>query len=128
MNKPCIILMPHGSKNPQWSEPFCKLTANLRQTLGQEAVYLAFMELSTPDLMDAAREMMRTGTRKGRILPMFMAKGNHFKDDIPEQIARVRSAYPELELELLDPIGLNPVFFELMGNVIQNLYAENQPA
>jgi len=128
MNQPCIILMPHGSKNPQWAEPFCKLTDTLRQTLGPGAVHLAFMELSSPTLMDAAQEMTRNGTRKGRILPMFMAKGNHFKDDIPDQIAQVRAAFPGLELELLDPIGLNPIFFELMGSVIRNLYEEHAPA
>jgi len=33
----------------------------------------------------------------------------------------MKAAYPELEAELLEPIGLHPLFFELMGNVIKSL-------
>jgi sirohydrochlorin cobaltochelatase len=121
MKKTSLILMPHGSKNPEWAVPFHKLTEDLRQDMGNDAVYLAFMELSSPNLMDAAREIMATSVRKARLLPMFMAKGNHYKQDIPTQIAEVKAAFPELELELLEPIGLHPRFFELMREVIKGL-------
>ena len=121
MNKTCMILMPHGSKNPDWAAPFRKLTEDLRKDLGEDGVQLAFMEITSPNLMDAAAEMMKTSVRKGRILPMFMARGNHFHDDIPALIAEVKTAYPELDFELLEPIGLHPLFFELMRTVIKSL-------
>ena len=59
--------------------------------------------------------------RKYRLLPMFMAKGAHFHEDIPAEMAKVKAAFPELDGELLEPIGLHPLFFELMGNVIKTL-------
>ncbi|MEI8235173.1 MAG: CbiX/SirB N-terminal domain-containing protein [Verrucomicrobiota bacterium] len=120
MNKTALILMPHGSKNPEWTAPFRKLTDDLRKDLGEDAVTLAFMEIASPNLMDAAREIMKMNVRKARLLPMFMARGTHFHEDIPAQMAEVKAAFPELELELLEPIGLHPRFFELMREVIKS--------
>ncbi|MDD5348818.1 MAG: CbiX/SirB N-terminal domain-containing protein [Chthoniobacteraceae bacterium] len=121
MNKTALILMPHGSKNPEWTAPFRKLAEDLRQDLGQDAVYLAFMEIASPNLTDAAAQMMQTQVRKARILPLFMARGNHFNTDIPTQIAEAKAAYPALDFELLEPIGRHPRFFELMREVIKSL-------
>lgn len=121
MNNTCLVLLAHGSKNPEWAAPFRKLTADLRKDLGEDAVYLCFMELTEPDLMAVAREIMKTGVRKYRMLPMFMAKGAHYHDDIPALMNEVKQAFPELDSELLEPIGLNPLFFELMGKVIKSL-------
>jgi len=121
MNNTCLVLLAHGSKNPEWAAQFRKLTADLRNEMGAEAVYLCFMENAQPGLMEIAREIMKTSARKYRLLPMFMAKGAHFHEDIPAEMAKVKTAFPELESELLEPIGLHPLFFELMGKVIKSL-------
>ena len=115
----CIILLAHGSKNPQWTAPFRQLCADLRKDLGEHAVHLGFMENAEPGLLAVAREVMQTPVRKCRFLPLFMAKGAHFYEDIPQQIAEINKAFPELETELLEPIGLHPLFLELMRKVIK---------
>ena len=121
MNKCCFILIAHGSKKPEWAAPFRKLTEDLRQELGEDAVYLCFMENTSPTLLEIAPEIMKTSVRKYRLLPLFMAKGAHFFEDIPAEMAKVKAAFPGMESELLEPIGLNPLFFELMGKVIKSL-------
>jgi len=121
MNKSCLILLAHGSKNPEWAAPFHQLTADLRKDMGEDAVYLAFMENAEPDLMTVAGEIMKTSVRHCRILPMFMAKGAHFHEDMPAQIAQIEAAFPGFKAELLQPIGLHPLFIELMRSVIKSL-------
>ena len=121
MNNACLVLLAHGSKNPEWAAPFRQLTANLRKDMGEEAVYLCFLEIAEPGLIEVAREIMKTSVRKYRLLPLFMAKGAHFHEDIPAEMAKVKALFPEMESELLEPIGLNPLFFELMGKVIKSL-------
>ena len=120
MNTTCFILLAHGSKNSEWSAPFRNLTDNLRKDLGEESVYLCFLENSEPTLMDVAPEIMKTSVRKARMLPLFMAKGAHFYEDIPNQIADMKAAFPEIEVELLEPIGLRTEFFELMRSLIKS--------
>ena len=121
MNNSCLVLLAHGSKNPEWAAPFRKLTADLCAELGDGAVYLCFMENAEPGLMTIAGEIMKTSVRKYRLLPMFMAKGAHFHEDIPASMAEVKKAFPELDAELLEPIGLHPMFLDLMRSVIKSL-------
>lgn len=116
-----LVLIPHGSKDPGWLAPFRQLTEDLRREMGRDAVHLAFMEIAPPNLMDVAREIMQTPIRRCRLLPMFMSTGSHYFVTIPEQMEEVKQAFPELELELLEPIGLHPLFFGLMRQVIKNL-------
>lgn len=115
-----LILIPHGSRNPEWVEPFRRMAEELRDDLGQGRVYLAFMDNARPTLMDAARELMATPVRHCRILPLFMSKGSHFLVDIPRQIAEVKASFPELEPELMEPIGLHPLFMDLVRRIAKS--------
>lgn len=121
MNNSCLILLAHGSKNPEWAAPFRQLTADLRKELGNDAVYLCFLENAEPGMNEVAGEIMQTSVRQGRVLPMFMAKGAHFNEDMPALIAEIEALHPGLKLELLEPIGLHPLFIELMRTVLKSL-------
>ena len=114
-----LILMPHGSRNPEWIAPFRRMAEELRGDLGREFVFLAFMENAEPTLMDAARELMATPTRRCRVLPLFMSAGTHFFTDIPRQITEVKAAFPGLEIELMEPVGLHPLFTQLVRQIAQ---------
>ncbi|MEI6033203.1 MAG: CbiX/SirB N-terminal domain-containing protein [Verrucomicrobiae bacterium] len=121
MNTSCLILFGHGSKNSQWAEPFRKLAADLRNDLGNNGVFLCFLEHSEPSLMEIAPEIMKAGIRTARLLPLFMAKGGHFHEDIPAQIAAMKTKFPGIDVELMEPIGLRPEFFDLMRCLIKSL-------
>jgi len=122
MNITPLILIAHGSKNPDWVAPFQKMTADLRQDMGQHAVYLCFMEIAEPGLMEVARQIVENGDQQCRLLPMFMAKGNHFYDDIPAQVKEVKTAFPELEVELLQPVGQHPLFLDLLRSLVKSTH------
>ena len=114
MNNSCLVLLAHGSKNPDWVKPFEKLARNLKQDVGEEKVFLCFMEHAVPPLQQIAQQLAQNGMRHLRVLPLFMASGNHFHEDIPSQIAGVQAQFPHLNIELLAPIGEHPLFLELM--------------
>jgi len=117
----CLILIPHGSRTEEGLAPFHKLAADLRAELGPEAVYLCFMDIAAPSLMDVARQVMQTRVRKCRVLPLFLARGSHVEKDIPAQAAAAKAAFPELTFDVLEPIGLHPEFLELLRRVIAQL-------
>jgi sirohydrochlorin cobaltochelatase len=110
-----LILISHGSQAPEWVAPFQQMADQLRAE--RRAVYLAFMGTVRPTLMDAARGIMASPVRRCRVLPLFMSKGAHFFVDIPRQIAEVKTTYPELEIELMEPVGLHPLFVDLVRQI-----------
>lgn len=121
MKHTSLILIAHGSKNPEWAAPFLATTTGLREEMGANAVYLSFMENGTPDLPEAVRQAVAEGADRCRFLPMFMAKGAHFTKDIPALLAEIQQEFPDLAIELLEPIGLHQRFLEMVRSVIKTL-------
>ena len=109
-----LILIAHGSHDPRWRAPMERLADTLRSDLGADRVRLAFMECTPPTLMDAATEAAAIGAARSRVLPLFLAGGGHVDHDIPPLVEEVRARFPDINVELLPPIGEHPRFVELM--------------
>ncbi len=111
-----LVLLAHGSKDPRWREPFERLYLHTRKD--HASVKLAYMEFISPTLMEIASECVREGRKRLRVLPLFMASGAHLATDVPSLLQQVRERYPELEAELLPPIGEDPRMMSLMSHIV----------
>ena len=114
MKKSCLVLIAHGSKNPRWTAPFQKMADDLSKEVGDGKVFLSFMELAAPTLQDVAGQIVKDGGLHFRLLPLFLANGNHLAHDLPAQVDDVKKQFPGLEVEMLPPIGQHPMFATLM--------------
>jgi sirohydrochlorin cobaltochelatase len=115
----CLVFIAHGSRNPQWTAPFRELANDLRKEVGDKSIYLAFMELSQPTLMDLAETIVQDGISHIRLLPLFLSSGNHLAYDLPAQVAAVQQRYPALEMEVLPHVGQHPKFIRFLHNIIK---------
>lgn len=113
-----VILIAHGSKDPRWKKTFEDLKSNIQN----KKVKLCYMEFIKPDLMDMVSECINEGAKNIKILPLFMAGGGHVDRDIPTQASEVKIKYPDLNIEILKPIGENEkvikVFCEVINSVL----------
>ena len=113
----CLVLLAHGSKDPRWREPFEKMF--LRSRKNSDRVKLAYMEFSSPTLLEVAEECRANGIETIRVLPLFMAAGAHLATDIPEQAAQIRAKFQDMQVEVMPPIGEDPRVSSLLGRIIQ---------
>lgn len=119
MKKTCLILLAHGSPDPRWRATFEKLLAALRASCGSERVRLAYLEFAAPTLYDAAGAAARDGFCHLRILPLFMAGGGHVDRDIPVQVEQLGWELPEVEIDILPPVGEDSRVVTAIGNIAQ---------
>lgn len=117
MTHSSLILIAHGSKDPRWRIPFEKLEKQLKADLGDEGVYLSYMEFADPTVMDAARKAVNGGASKVTFLPLFMAGGAHLAQDVPPMVEAVKKEFPKLKVDLLGPIGEHPKFEKLIYQI-----------
>ncbi len=118
MSKSQIILIAHGSKDPRWKKPFEKLYNDLKSTLGEEKIALAYMEFISPNLFDVINNAIEKNINDFKILPLFMAGGGHIDRDIPEQIKQIKNQFTNINIELLPPIGEHNKIYEAMKSII----------
>jgi sirohydrochlorin cobaltochelatase len=66
-----------------------------------------------------AEQLYTDGARHVRLLPLFLAKGSHLCQDVPAQLAQLKTKFPDLVIDLLPPIGENPQFAESLQTVVK---------
>ena len=78
-------------------------------------VELAFLEFLTPNLPDAVANLVKHGSDKIVVMPMFIARGGHLKNDLPGIIDLLRSTYPTVEFSLGGAIGEDEMVVQAMA-------------
>ncbi|KXB32453.1 cobalamin biosynthesis protein CbiX [Dechloromonas denitrificans] len=114
--KTALILFAHGARDPEWANPMRRVQAVVRQRVADMPVELAFLEFMTPTLTDCATALVEGGARKVVVMPMFIARGGHLKNEVPVMIETLRSTYPEVEFLLGGAIGENEIVVQAMAD------------
>ncbi|MGQ0710716.1 MAG: sirohydrochlorin chelatase [Rhodoferax sp.] len=110
-----IILLAHGSRDPQWKAPIEAVARHIRTLSPDTPVQCAYLELCAPDLPTVAAAMVRDGVRKLRVLPLFLGMGKHAREDLPRLVQALRQAHPHAQVELRASVGEHPALLECLG-------------
>lgn len=110
-----LILFAHGARDPEWANPMRRVQAAIRQRVSDMPVELAFLEFLTPNLPDAVATLVAQGCDKIVVMPMFIARGGHLKNDLPGIIEVLRSTYPNVDFSLGGAIGEDESVIQAMA-------------
>ena len=113
--KTALILFAHGARDPEWANPMRRVQATVRSRQPGVPVELAFLEFMAPTLPDCIASLLADGVGKIVVMPMFIARGGHLKRDVPEMLAALRLAHPQVEFVLGDAIGEHALVVEAMA-------------
>ena len=106
MASAAVILFAHGAREPEWARPFEQVRDQLRT--GGLRVELAYLEIMTPSLEEAARKLAAEGFRKVTIAPLFLAQGGHLKRQLPELVAQLRERHATIDFRVIAALGDEP--------------------
>ena len=112
-----IVLFAHGSRDAQWRLPIEAVAEQIRQSKSAAPVRCAYLELCTPNLADAAIDLIATGARKIRIFPLFLGVGKHAREDLPLLMVQLKADHPDIDFELLPTAGENAGLIALLAEL-----------
>ena len=98
-----IILFAHGAREPEWARPFEDIRDRVRASGAR--VELAFLEIMSPSLDDAAARLAQEGCRAVTIVPLFLAQGGHVKRELPQMAEELRRRHAGCEFTVTPPLG-----------------------
>ena len=96
-NSTAVVLLAHGSSDPNWKNPFIELTKETLHEGDLRKVSLAFFELEKPSLEDVIATLHTEGEKNIFIFPVLLANGYHLKVDLPKRLKLLNEKYPDLE-------------------------------
>ena len=103
--RPRLLLLAHGSRRPQWAEPFEAVLTELRALRPDADVALCFLEAMQPSLGQALEAAAREGCEELRLVPLFLGTGAHLERDVAQELQRVRELHPRMHVERLPAAG-----------------------
>lgn len=112
-----IVLLAHGSRDPQWRAPIEAVAAHIHARQPETPVCCAYLELCAPSLPDAAIYLIAAGARKIRVFPIFFGLGKHAREDLPRLVEQIRAAHPGVAVELLPTAGEYGALTALMADI-----------
>ncbi len=112
-----IVLFAHGSRDPKWRLPIEAVAEQIAQRSPAALVRCAYLELCVPSLPDAASDLIATGAKKIRVFPLFLGVGKHAREDLPLLMEEIRTAHPNITLELLPTAGESQALIALMADL-----------
>ena len=113
-----LILIAHGSREPRWLASVEELAESLQVEHGPDRVRLAYMQFASPTLMEVVSDAAKSGQTRFRVLPLFLTLGGHVARDIQNLVDEVRQARPDIDVQLLRPVGKHPLFVDLLKKIV----------
>lgn len=100
-----VILLAHGSKQPQWARPFESVLALVQALPRGFGAELAYLESMHPLLDEALDRAGLDGCTSVRVVPLFLGAGGHLGRDIPRRVAQARARHPGMGVHVARAAG-----------------------
>lgn len=118
MSEPtAIVLVAHGSPDPDWRRPIVALAERLRAREPERTVVVAYLGFLEPSFPQAVAGLHAQGHRHVLVLSAFLSPGGkHIKEDVPRLVAEQTAVHPEVRIELrAGALGAEPEVVEALA-------------
>lgn len=110
-----LLLFAHGARDPRWALPFEDIARRVRVADPSVAVTLSYLEFMSPGLVEAGAALAAQGCEQVEVLPLFLGAGGHVRKDVPNLMAQLQHAHPEVSWSLRPTIGEEESVIEAMA-------------
>lgn len=111
-SKPGLLIVGHGTREPQGVDGFLAMVAGVAGALGDVAVEPCFLELARPTIAEGVRRLAERGVTRVLAMPLMLFAAGHVRRDIPKALVE-SAAESGVEVELLSHLGCHPRIVEL---------------
>jgi sirohydrochlorin cobaltochelatase len=93
-----LLLVGHGSRDPDGQREFLAFAAKVQQAAGQRTVVPCFLELAEPTIPQGLAHCIELGYRDIAAVPVLLFAARHNKRDVPVEFDHVREHHPDLRI------------------------------
>ncbi len=112
---PALLTIAHGTRDPRGAEEMEVLLGHLRERIDAPVANAWLEDFSDPDPVTAARTLVEAGAHRIVTLPFLVLGAGHAKSDVPEGVADVRGAFPDVHVTHGKILDLQRGLFSLAG-------------
>lgn len=112
MGRKAVLLVGHGSRDPEAAREVEQLVAAYRLRRPELLLAHAYLGLVRPAVEEAVAELAGKAEAV-LLLPLFLFSGGHLTQDLPSLVERLRRRFPKTRCASAGGLGLHPAMVEL---------------
>jgi sirohydrochlorin ferrochelatase len=112
--KTALLLMAHGSRQPEANEDLQHVAAELRAAGTFAIVEASFLELAPPSIPQAGAHCVEQGAQRVVMLPYFLSAGVHVRRDLTAFRQELAARFPGVDFRLAEPLGRHPLLLAVV--------------
>ena len=116
-----VLLLAHGSREGDTEITMGRITAYVKETLGNGMVEEAYLQFREKNLEAGLLSLMSKGADTIRVVPYFLFEGVHIKEDIPAELAEFRKKHPGVEITMGKTLGADRRLADIVADRIREL-------
>lgn len=112
--KTAILLMAHGSRISEANDAMTEIAGMVKEIAGYPIVEVSYREMHLPSIQQGIDACVAQGAERILLVPYFLFTGAHVQEDLPEEMAKARERYPNVEFAMGSHLGVHRKLAEVV--------------
>jgi sirohydrochlorin ferrochelatase len=113
-----ILYIGHGTRSTKGSEEVKHFIQRVIEKINIPIQEIAFLELTQPLIEEGFEKCVARGATQITVIPLFLLAAGHIKQDIPQTIASLQARYPDVEVRVKAPFGVQEAILDAMAELV----------
>ena len=109
-----VLLVDHGSRLDAANEQLEEIARRVRAREPSWIVHVAHLEIAQPDIPAGIARCADDGATEIVVHPYFLGPGRHTTRDIPRIVEQARTAHPDVEVRVSEPLGVHDKIIDVV--------------
>ncbi len=115
-----ILYVGHGTRSEKGAaEAKSFLQKIIRQT-NVSIQEISFLELTEPFIEEGFIRCVKKGATAITVVPLFLLAAGHIKTDIPEALLPLQQQYPQIQVTVADPFGVQERILDAIAEMVMS--------
>ncbi|MFJ7726644.1 sirohydrochlorin chelatase [Neobacillus sp. NPDC097160] len=114
-----ILYIGHGTRSKKGAEEVKAFIDRVMQRIDVPLQEISFLELSEPLIEEGFKRCVERGAAEITVVPLFLLAAGHIKQDIPLALSVLEARYPEIQVSVEDPFGVQEGILDAIADLVR---------
>ena len=119
-----VVLLGHGSIREEANKEVRAMWDMMQDELPELEISGCFVEVAEPTMEQEIDRLAAEGFHRIVIVPMFLTRGQHLSNGIPQILEAMRQKYTQIQIDLTRHLGIDPLLAEIIKNRLREAGVE----
>ncbi|WP_323703792.1 sirohydrochlorin chelatase [Mammaliicoccus sp. Dog046] len=114
-----VLYVSHGSRIKEATDEAVAFIESVKKKIDISLQEICFLELAEPNIQQGMRALIEKGATEISIIPVLLLSAGHYFKDIPNEIDKIKTQYPNITFTYGEPLGVQSRLTAILKERIQ---------